>query len=161
MLDILHTVLLGLLVCLLIYAAIGDLRRYLIPNWLCSSVALLSIPFWIISTQQMNASFFMTFAVQLGLGLAMFMVLAGVFALGIMGGGDVKLMSALALWFPATKVLHLAILVSLFGGIVALGVIALRYIRKSSEQVEVPYGVAIAAGGTVLASQPILNFFTG
>ncbi len=35
---------------------------------------------------------------QLGVALAAFVVLAGLFALRMMGGGDVKLLTALALW---------------------------------------------------------------
>ena len=39
-------------------------------------------------------------AIQLAAGAVVFVLLAGAFYAGMMGGGDVKLAAALALWFP-------------------------------------------------------------
>src|SRR5690606_3317611 len=45
-----NTVQFGLLIALvglLVIAAVGDVRRYLIPNRLCAVVAALALPYWI------------------------------------------------------------------------------------------------------------------
>ena len=42
-------------------------------------------------------------AVQLAAGATVFVLLAGAFYAGMMGGGDVKLAAALALWFPPAR----------------------------------------------------------
>src|SRR3546814_11578870 len=56
-------------------------------------------------------------AVQLLAGLIVFMAFAVLFALGCMGGGDVKLLGALALWFPWQATLSMLMLMAVLGGI--------------------------------------------
>ena len=45
-------------------------------------------------------------AIQLGVALVVFLLLAGAFYAGMMGGGDVKLAAALALWFSPASTLN-------------------------------------------------------
>src|SRR3546814_21184640 len=56
-------------------------------------------------------------AIQIGLAVSVFAVFALVFAMGWMGGGDVKLIGALALWFPFQPLLWVLIVMSLAGEI--------------------------------------------
>ena len=53
-----------------------------------------------------------------------FLLLAGAFYAGMMGGGDVKLAAALALWFPPGGTVKLLVLMSLAGGVLTLGIVA-------------------------------------
>ena len=50
----------------------------------------------------------------------MFGLFAIAFALGAMGGGDVKLIGALALWLPFQAVIVLLFIMSVAGGVLTL-----------------------------------------
>ena len=54
----------------------------------------------------------------------MFLLLAAAFYAGMMGGGDVKLAGALALWFPPLVTLKFLVLMSIAGGVLTLIVLA-------------------------------------
>ena len=55
-----------------------------------------------------------------GSAVLVFLLLAGAFYLGAMGGGDVKLAGALALWFTPYDTLKLIVLMSIAGGLLTL-----------------------------------------
>ena len=152
----LPTLLLALLAALLVIAAAGDLRSRIISNWLNGAIAALAIPFWF----SIGLSPWPDMALQIALAAGIFLFFALLFNLGMMGGGDVKLIAAIALWLPAVALLHLLIVMSLAGGALTLAMIAHRRLKKSSAEVEVPYGVAIACGGLWVIAQPFLNQFT-
>jgi prepilin peptidase CpaA len=98
-------------------------------------------------------------AIQLAVGAGVFTLLAGAFYAGMMGGGDVKLAAALALWFSPASTLKFLFLMSLAGGVLTLLVVALHRMRGKSGRPEIPYGVAIAFGGLVILTQRFLNQF--
>ena len=89
----------------------------------------------------------------------MFVLLAGAFYAGMMGGGDVKLAAALALWFSPVSTIKFLVLISIAGGVLTLVVIALHWARKREGRPEIPYGVAIAFGGLAILTQRFLNQF--
>jgi len=142
----------GLLIALaiaLLIAAFTDLRSRSIANWLTAGIALAAPLFWWAS----GLSPWPGMALQLGLGLAVFAALAGLFALGAMGGGDVKLLTALALWLPWLPFLKLVVAMALIGGVLTVAAAAWHRAARREGRVEVPYGVAISAAGLwVLAS---------
>jgi prepilin peptidase CpaA len=131
----------------LVWATVTDLKSRRIPNL---------IPLAIIGL-------FAAFAAgQLVMGLdwktslvwpviaAALVFAAGValFAAGLMGGGDVKLMAATALFAGPALSLSFILYVTLAGGLVALA--TLMHARMQSlepSEAKVPYGVAITAGG--------------
>lgn len=76
--------------------------------------------------------------------VAVFAAGAALFALGVWGGGDVKLCAALALLTGFVGLPRFLFVMATVGGIVALAVLALRG-RAAGGQV--PYGLAIAAAG--------------
>ena len=76
-----------------------------------------------------------------------------------MGGGDVKLAAALALWFSPASTVKFLVLMSLAGGVLTLVVVALHRVRGRAGRPEIPYGVAIAFGGLVILTQRFLNQF--
>ncbi len=100
-------------------------------------------------------------AIRVGVGVLVFLLFAGAFYLGAMGGGDVKLAGALALWFTPFETLKLIVIMSLVGGLLTLLVVAVHRSREKEGRPEVPYGVAIAAGGMWLLAQRFLNHFAG
>lgn len=95
--------------------------------------------------------------------LVIFLALLGIgtpmFAAGKLGGGDVKLLAAVGLWFNFTGALWMIVAVALAGGVLALLVLILRSFGWSEEIRRrvvllrpgggIPYGVAIAAGALI------------
>ena len=135
--------LLAALAIALLIAAVSDLRTRLIHNWLTFGIALAAPAFWWAS----GLSLWPGVAGQIGLGLAAFAVLAGLFAAGAMGGGDVKLLTALALWLPWQPFLKLVVAMALLGGVLTLLCVARHRIGRHTGKLEIPYGVAIAGAG--------------
>ena len=147
--------LLGLLATLLIAAAVLDLRSRTIPNTLNLAIALLAIPFWAAT----GLAWWPDAALQVGVAGLVFGLFAVVFWLGGMGGGDVKLVAAIALWLPWEAVIVLLVLMSLAGGALTVAMVARRWMARNPGQMEIPYGVAIAFGGLCLIGQRFLYQF--
>ncbi|WP_168453081.1 A24 family peptidase [Sphingopyxis microcysteis] len=145
-------VILGLL---MIAAAISDLRSRTISNELNAAIALLAIPFWIAS----GLALWPDMPVQFGAAFAVFLVFAGLFAIGAMGGGDVKMIGAVMLWIPLPLFLPMLTVMAVGGGILSAVMLIHMKIRRSETPVEVPYGVAIAAAGLWALHQQYLNQF--
>lgn len=145
----------GILALMLLFAAIGDLRSRQIPNWLNGAIALLAVPYW----WTVGLSLWPDVAIQIGVALGVFFLFAVLFRFGAMGGGDVKLVAALALWLPPVGVLHLLVITSIAGGVLTLAMVVRHRLSKAGHQLEIPYGVAIAFGGLWLFSEPFLNHF--
>ena len=143
----------GLLVALaiaLLYAAATDIRRRQIDNWLTAGIALSAPLYWWAS----GLSLWPGVAIQVGVAIAVFAVLAGLFALRMMGGGDVKLLTALALWIVPQDFFKLLIVMALVGGLLTVFVGGWHVIKRQRDRIAVPYGVAIAIGGLwVLGTQ--------
>jgi len=143
----LTTLLLG--VCLLLAAAgaASDVKGRRIPNWVCLLLAAAALGLaWAVAGQSGLLWGVAHAAVALAIGVALF---AG----GIVGGGDAKFYSAAALAVPLQSGLTLLGWTSA-AGLVLLVVIVVgnrlfARVRKSIKELrkmEVPYGVAIAAG---------------
>jgi len=76
-----------------------------------------------------------------------------------MGGGDVKLAAALALWFSPAGTLRFLVYMSLAGGLLTLVMVVLHRVRSREGRPEIPYGVAIAIGALAILAQRFLNQF--
>lgn len=140
---------------LLLSAAIFDLRRFIIPDAI--TVALLGLwPIWVALNGAGPVGFtLLGAAVIFALGIAFF-------NFGFMGGGDVKLLTVLALWAEPSGLPTLLFFTSLAGGLLSLyWVLPLRrliapvigWTAGQSGNKKIPYGVAIAAGGLVVAQR--------
>ncbi|BAV65949.1 A24 family peptidase [Sphingobium cloacae] len=129
-----------LLGVLLIVAAVTDLRSRIISNRLNLAVAALAPIWWVAS----GMAVWPDMAAQLLTAAIVFAIFAGLFSLGWMGGGDVKLLGALALWFPWQGVMSLIILMAVLGGLVTVATVIHHRMTKRLGQPEIPYGVAIS-----------------
>jgi prepilin peptidase CpaA len=143
------------LAAILVVAAVGDVRTFTISNRLNLTVALLAPVYW----ASVALSPWPGIAVQVAAAATVFVLFAAAFYAGMMGGGDVKLAAALALWFSPFTTLRFLVLTSLAGGVLTLAVVAWHRARKREGRPEVPYGVAIAAGGIAILTQRFLNQF--
>ncbi|WGS22801.1 MULTISPECIES: A24 family peptidase [unclassified Bradyrhizobium] len=147
-------------IALLLYVATIDIATRLIRNEICLALALLGIVGQMASPMQVVQS--------LIVAAILLLVLFVIYQRGLIGGGDVKLLVALATGLPLTGVIGLLTVTALAGG--ALGVVHLmmralpqprlapagsslvrrvyaierwRHLRHAP----LPYGVAIACGG--------------
>jgi prepilin peptidase CpaA len=143
------------LAAILLVAAVIDIRTFTISNRLNATVAAGAPLYWL--------SIAMTpwpgMAIQLAAGGIVFVLLAGAFYAGMMGGGDVKLASALALWFSPGGTVKFLVLMSLAGGVLTLGIVAWHRAKRREGRPEIPYGVAIAFGALAILTQRFLNQF--
>ena len=145
----------GLLAAMLVWIAIVDIRTYTISDGINAAIALLAPLYW----WSTGTSFWPDATIRIGMGLLVFLLFAGAFYINMMGGGDVKLAGALALWFTPYETFSLIVMMSIAGGLLTLVVLAIHRIKKKEGRPEVPYGVAIAAGGMWLLAQRFLNHF--
>ena len=143
------------LATVLVIAAVIDVRTFTISNRLNLAVALSAPVYWL----SIALTPWPGMAVQLAAGAVVFALLACAFVAGMMGGGDVKLAAALALWFPPLGTIKFLVLMSLAGGVLTLLVLAWHRARKRDGRPEIPYGVAIAFGGLAILTQRFLNQF--
>lgn len=153
--DHLSLALLAVLGLFLLSAGIEDVRTREIANWKNAAIALLAPLWW----WSLGLDLWPGAAIQLGVAAGVFAVFVGAFALGMMGGGDVKLIGALALWLPPLATLSMLIVMSIAGGILTLVMMIDARVRRSGRAIEVPYGVAIAVAGLLAIREPIINQF--
>ena len=143
------------LAALLLSCGIEDARQRTIANWKNGVIAALAPIWW----WSLGLAWWPDIALQIGIALFVFCFFVGAFAIGQMGGGDVKLIGALALWFPWGTLMWLLVVMSLVGGAVTLIIAGERWWRSARGPVEVPYGVAIAIAGLIAVREPLLNQF--
>jgi len=135
--------LLAALAIALLVAAVTDLRTRRIANWLNGAIALCAPLFWWTS----GMALWPDVAIQIGVAAAALAALTVLFAVRAMGGGDVKLLAALALWVPPSLFLQLLVVMALLGGILTLVFGAWHIMRRQRDRAAIPYGMAIAAAG--------------
>jgi len=146
---------------LLILAGIHDCLTLKIPNWLTALTAALFFVFAFAYGLPLPS-----IATSVGVALAVLVAGFGLYAAGLFGAGDAKLLAAAALWFGWPMIVPFVVYTALAGG--ALGVIILiwSFVRADQEirgfswisKVErfkpnVPYGIAIAAGAVLAYPQ--------
>lgn len=144
---------LALLVPALLYAAYGDWLRRDIPNKLNAAIALTAPLYWWAA----GFSLWPEIAIIVGLALALFILFFGAFAIGAMGGGDVKMIGALALWMTPMQLPVMLVVMALSGGLLTLAMLICYRRNPPEEKPEIPYGIAIAIGGLWVVSNQILT----
>ena len=138
---------------LLIAAAFIDGRTRIIPNGLNLTIALLAIPYWWAS----SLALWPDVAIQLGIAAIVFAIFLGVFAIGQMGGGDVKLLVALALFLHPLDFMRMIFIMAIAGGVLTVIMIVRHRLTRAEGPFENPYGIAIAIGGLIALSERYLN----
>jgi prepilin peptidase CpaA len=147
-------------ILLLLYVATIDVATRLIRNDICLALALLGIADQLTSPMQLVES--------LVAATILFLLLFMIYQRGLIGGGDVKLLVALATGLPLTGVIQLLTVTALAGGVLALVHLMMRFLPyprpapagsslvrrvyaverwRNLRHAPLPYGVAIACGG--------------
>lgn len=156
--------LLAALAVTLVVAAVIDVKTFTISNRLNGGVALAAPLYW----WSIGLPLWPDAAIQVAVAAGVFLLLALAFQIGMMGGGDVKLAAALALWFSPVSTVKFLVFMSIAGGVLTL-IVLIAHKKFPGWQVDadgrprskprVPYGVAIAVGGLVILAQRFLNHF--
>ena len=139
----------GLLAVLLAAAAIQDAVQLKISNLLTVAVFALGVVAMALTGFQSGVwQNFLFFAVVFAIG-------AVLFSLGTFGGGDVKLLAAVALWTDGRGAPLLIAAILIGGGVLALLILFLRVIAPDGfrrrvvilrPRAGIPYGVAVSLG---------------
>ena len=153
--QILIYVLLGGLAIGLLISAYTDIKHRLILNTVTAPIALAAPLYW----YAIGEFTLVGIGIHLAIAAAVFVFFAVMFRFGAMGGGDVKLFSALALWFNLVWVMRLIMVASLLGALVTIIFWLIHKRRGGTGSVRVPYGVAIALAGLWVAGEHIFNHF--
>ena len=154
--DILSWGLPAIVAVLLVSAGIEDARVREIANWKNAAIALMAPVCWV----AIGIAPWPGMAIQIGLALGVLILFCVAFHFGQMGGGDVKLITAMSLWLPFGAFLEMLLVMSLAGGAITIVMLIEHRLRKTSGTPEIPYGVAIAFAGLLGLREPLLNQFT-
>jgi len=164
-----HALVLAVFAGILLAAAYGDVRRLLIPNRFPLALVLLYPAYLLTAPTPVQP------LLSLAIALGFFCAGAGLFAAGLMGGGDVKLLAAVALWVEPPHALEFLLLTTLAGAVIGLALLTPQGTHVEAMVQDVgagwkgagddgttkrrrvmPYGVAIAAAGLIV----VLRLFT-
>lgn len=138
----------GLAIGLFGAAALSDARHRRISNRLSAGLALLGLAR--IAVDLWNGSGPGAAAADVAGALAVFALGALAFRLRMLGGGDVKLAAAGALWLGAGEIARFLLATACAGGVLALIFVAWQLAvpgRRGARGPNLPYAIAIAAGG--------------
>ncbi len=159
--DIIRTLLLLVLAGLLVKVAHTDIISYRIPNKICMIIALLAPTFWIVDANVNNIPLKASIIYHLMIAGGVFFLFYLSFIFGKMGGGDVKLLAAIALWTPLPDLILWLCIMGISGGALALLTLYMNQVRNQRRRwFRVRYGVAIALGGILFVGQPFLKTLT-
>ncbi len=142
---IFELILAALVALLLLVASFTDARERIIPDWVNIAIALLALPLWWVT----QLSLWPGVVFQLGIASMVFGIFAIAFHLGQMGGGDVKLLTALALFLPPLDFLDAFIGTAMAGGILTSIQLVRHTLRGDERKFENPYGISIAIGALI------------
>ena len=140
----------------LVWAAVSDIRTRRIANHL----PLLILSFFMVAAMSKlisGACIMATLVWPIATGLIVLLIGMVLFAARLMGGGDVKLMAAVALFAGPALSLTMVLYITVAGGLVALATMLWHRVfrHESAKMTSVPYGVAIMVGGLWVCFQKI------
>ncbi len=142
-----------LLAVLLLMAAWTDIKTRTISNELNATIALLGIAFWFVAGETLWPDV----AIRVAIALGLFILFAILFMLRMIGGGDVKMIAALALWLPVKALVVMLTVMALAGGVIALFLLIRQRWQPNTDKPDIPYGVAIALGGLWVIANGLLT----
>ena len=142
----------------MIVAAWSDAIDFKIPNRLIIALLVL-YPAYV-----MTATHYINWPIDLALATGCLAIGLVLFGIGKLGAGDVKLISATVLWAGIEYSLAFILLTAMAGGVVCIALVlrnnygwVIGRAPDTSTMNQVPYGVAIAAGGLFIAAKLIIN----
>lgn len=149
----LYYLIITLFLALLSMAAMNDIAEYKIPNRINLAIAALYPAFVLAAPQSVDwIGGLVVAATMLALGVVLFVFRR-------MGGGDVKMIAATALWAGPLGITDFILFMVVTGGLMAVARLnvfntrlALTFGHATDNEKPLPYGVAIAAGGFAITA---------
>lgn len=154
----------GLFGFCMIFAAFRDITSFTIPNWISLALVggFLLVGWWAMPLH--------LFGQHLLVGFGILTITIIMFALRWVGGGDAKLFAAGSLWMGWEHLPEYVAYTAMLGGALTLALMLFRAMPFLPARVivipwvgdlidrekDVPYGVAIAAGGLLVLPQTVL-----
>lgn len=166
--DTLALLLLAILPGMVIVAALSDVTSMTIPNWISAVLVVGFFPTALIVGLDLASV-----ATHVGVAVVALVVVMGLFALGWLGGGDAKLIAAVALWMGVSGAGLFVLWIAVAGGVLSLMLMIMRAClapmaagapgwvgQLLTPRGDIPYGVAIAAGALMaFPSSRLLSVF--
>jgi prepilin peptidase CpaA len=160
--EIARWVTIGLVCLVLAIAGASDIRTRRIPNWtILATVGLFGAWFFLGSAVPLLSS--------LGAAIIVFVGSLALYSFGIVGAGDSKLATAVALFAGFSQLPEFILYMSLTGGVIVLCMliakpaqflVAIQMRGRGFLEKGVPYGVAIAVAGAMLLLAPVAQHLT-
>ena len=143
---------------LVVLAGVSDFLTLKIPNWVNGLIAVAMLPFALFQQMPMEV-----FAWHMVAGIVMLIAGFILFAFGYIGGGDAKMLAACGLWVGWDQLVAFSLITALAGGALAIIMKFWQMFNIEHEvrdvswlknvfraELQLPYGVAIAAGGMMV-----------
>jgi prepilin peptidase CpaA len=150
---------------LMAFAAMMDLFTMTIPN----RISIILVAAFLVAAP-LTGMGWEQFFIHLGTGFAVLALGILLFALGLLGGGDAKLLAAASLWLGFDNLLQYVVMVAIMGGLLSVVLLAYRGIlpprwllgqawamRLHNKKEGIPYGLALA--GAALWVFPTTGWF--
>ncbi len=142
----------------MVFAGVRDVATMTIPNWLTLALALSFFVFAPLVAMPLDE-----IGLHAAVGFAALLVGMGFFGMGWIGGGDAKLVAAVALWVGWAQALPYLVVASLLGGALTLLILGFRtlplpnvlirqhwLLRLHDRGEGVPYGLALAVAALLV-----------
>jgi len=142
---------------MVVIAGVSDFFTLKIPNWLNATIAVSVVPFVLLSGMPLEI-----FAWHVIAGLLTFVVGFVLFSANIIGGGDAKMLAACAIWVGWDALMQFAVVTAFAGGALVIMIKIWAFFARRqnlgktgwaknflSKKPQLPYGIAIAAGGVI------------
>jgi prepilin peptidase CpaA len=147
-----------LLAVLLVSTIYLDWRFRQLPNYL-SLLVLFSAVFTLLLQQENISGAYYELGLRILTALLLILAVMPVYHFGGLAGGDIKLITALSVWFEFEQLKTFLLLTTLIGGSIALLIISYnfclnllspRYQGNQKAIITVPYGIAISLGAALV-----------
>jgi len=162
LLEIAHWATIFLVCLILAIAGASDVRTRRIPNWTVLAITgLFGAWFFVGSSVPLLSS--------LGAAFVIFICSFALYSFGIIGAGDSKLATSVALFAGFPRLPEFVFYMCLTGGVIALCMLIAKPTRffvfvqmrgRGMLEKSVPYGVAIAVAGGMLLLAPVTYHLT-
>lgn len=156
--SVLSSLPIGIFCIAMIFAGLRDLTTMTIPNWLTLTLAVVFF-----AAAAMTSMPLAEIGLNTVVGFAALVIGMILFAQGWIGGGDAKLMAAVALWVGWAQALPYFLVASILGGALTLAILGYRNLplpafvmrhdwalRLHDRAEGVPYGLALAAAALLI-----------
>src|SRR5215510_11614298 len=112
-----------------VYAVVSDIRHLKIPNWVSAILAVAFLPYCVLLWPNIDL------LSHLEITLVIFLLSFFCYYFSLLGGGDVKFLTALSLWMGPLHIFSFVMLTAILGALMALLVLGLRWFLKAHSTV--------------------------